>query len=105
MDTKKQNPVAVLLGLVADSKGEFTEAVIFAIIGVVAGVIPYFAGAKIIVALMNGIRNMDYFGKLCILALAAYICKVIFANASTTISHSATFKTLIPSFKNDFKAL
>ena len=48
MDTKKQNPVAVLLGLVADSKGEFTETVIFAIIGVVAGVIPYFAGAKII---------------------------------------------------------
>ena len=27
MDTKKQNPVAVLLGLVADSKGEFTETV------------------------------------------------------------------------------
>lgn len=94
MNTEKQNPVAILLGLAEDSKGKFAESVIFAMIGVVAGVVPYFVGAKIIVALMGGIQKIRYFGKLCVIALLAYILKVIFANASTTISHSATHKTL-----------
>ena len=94
MNTEKQNPVAVLLGLAEDSKGKFAESVIFAMIGVVAGVVPYFAGAKIIVALMSGNRDIRYFGGLCAIALLAYILKVIFANVSTTISHSATYKTL-----------
>ena len=94
MNTKKQSPVAVLLGLAADSKGKFVESVVLAIMGVVAGVIPYFAAAKVIVALMNGNREISYYGRLCLIALCAYIFKVIFANASTTISHSATFKTL-----------
>ncbi|MBC8615415.1 ABC transporter ATP-binding protein [Blautia faecis] len=94
MNTKKHNPAAVLLGLAADSKGKFVESIIFAIFGVVAGVIPYFAGANIIVALMNGSRDIHYFGKQCMIALLAYLLKVIFANASTTISHNATYKTL-----------
>ena len=94
MDKKQQNPVAVILGLASDSKGKFIESVIFAIIGVVAGVIPYFMGAKIIVALMSGVTDIKYFGKLCLIALVSYILKVVFANISTTISHSATYKTL-----------
>lgn len=94
MNTKKQNPVAVLLGLAADSRGKFIESVIFAILGVVAGVVPYFMGAKMIIALMGGNRDLPYFGRLCIIALSAYLLKVIFANVSTTISHSATYKTL-----------
>ena len=83
MNTKKQSPVAVLLGLAADSKGKFVESVVLAIMGVVAGVIPYFAAAKVIVALMNGNREISYYGRLCLIALCAYIFKVIFANAST----------------------
>ena len=85
MNTKKHNPAAVLLGLAADSKGKFVESIIFAIFGVVAGVIPYFAGANIIVALMNGSRDIHYFGKQCMIALLAYLLKVIFANASLPI--------------------
>ena len=78
MNKKKQSPIAVLLGLATDSKSKFLESVIFAIIGVVAGVIPYFIGAKVIVALMNGNTDIRYFGKLCIIALLAYILKVVF---------------------------
>lgn len=54
MIKKKQSPIAVLLGLATDSKGKFVESVIFAIIGVGAGVVPYLVGAKIIFALMSG---------------------------------------------------
>lgn len=94
MKKKQQSPIAVLLGLASDSKGKFIESVIFAIIGVVAGVVPYLVGAKIIVALMSGNADIKYYGRLCMIALLAYILKVAFANISTTISHSATYKTL-----------
>ena len=94
MKEKKQSPIAVLFGLAADSKYKFIESTIFAIIGVVAGVVPFLVGARIIVALMGGITDVNYYGKLCMIALAAYVLKVAFANISTTISHSATYKTL-----------
>lgn len=94
MEKKQQSPIAVLLGLASESKGKFLQAVIFAMIGVVAGVVPYLLGAKIIVALIQGNRDIGFFGKLCLFALAAYIIKVVFANMSTSISHSATYKTL-----------
>ena len=94
MKEKQQSPIATLLGLASDSKNKFVESIIFAIIGVVAGVVPYLAGARIIVALMSGNKDIKYYGGLCMIALAAYILKVVFANVSTTISHSATYKTL-----------
>lgn len=47
-----------------------------------------------IVALIQENRDIGFFGKLCFLALATYIIKVVFANMSTSISHSATYKTL-----------
>lgn len=94
MKEKQQSPIATLLGLASDSKNKFAESVIFAIIGVVAGVVPYLAGARIIVALMSGNKDVKYYGGLCMIALTAYVLKVVFANVSTTISHSATYKTL-----------
>lgn len=94
MKEKQQSPMAVLLGLATDSKSAFIKSIILAIIGVIAGVIPYFIGAKIIVALMKDNTDINYYGILCMIALCAYILKVIFANLSTAISHSATFKTL-----------
>lgn len=93
MNEKKQNPIAVLLQLTEDKK-EFAVSVVFAMVGVAAGVVPYFMGARIIVALMAGNRDMAYFRNLCVITLLAYVLKVVFANVSTTVSHHATYKTL-----------
>lgn len=90
----KQNPVAVILGLAKECTGKFVISVVFAIFGVVAGVIPFIMGAKVIVALMQGNEDMRYYTILCLISLAAYICKAVFANLSTSISHEATFETL-----------
>ena len=90
----KQNPVAVILGLAKECTGKFVISVVFAIFGVVAGVIPFIMGAKVIVALMQGNEDMRYYTILCLISLAAYICKALFANLSTSISHEATFETL-----------
>ena len=90
----KENPVGVILGLAKDCKGKFILSVVLAILGVVAGVIPYIMGARVIVGLMDGINNMEYYTSLCLISLIAYVCKALFANLSTSISHEATFLTL-----------
>ena len=94
MKEKSSNPVVTLLGLGSDFKGKYIQSVILAIFGVCAGVVPFFMGAKIIVALMNGNTDMGYYGMLCLIALVAYCAKAIFANWSTTVSHNAAFETL-----------
>ena len=90
----KQNPVAVILGLAKECRGKFITSVILAVLGVVAGVIPFMMGAKVIVALMQGNKDMRYYTVLCLISLISYICKAVFANLSTSISHEATFETL-----------
>ena len=94
MDKKQKSPISVLFGLASDSKGKFIQSVVYAVIGVLAGVVPFFIGAKIIVSMINGEKDVNYYLILCGIALLAYILKVVFANVSTTISHSATWKTL-----------
>lgn len=94
MDNKKFNPYAFLLSLAKDCKGKFIESVIFAIIGVAAGVVPYLIAARIIIGLINGESSVEFYGLNCLIILGAFTVKAIFANVSTTISHSATFKTL-----------
>ena len=91
---KKQNPVAVILGLAKECRGKFILSVLLAILGVIAGVIPFIMGAKVIVALMQGVDDIRYFSYLCMISLISYICKTVFANLSTSISHEATFETL-----------
>ena len=90
----KQNPAAVILGLAKECRGKFITSVILAVLGVVAGVIPFMMGAKVIVALMQGNKDMRYYTVLCLISLISYICKAVFANLSTSISHEATFETL-----------
>ena len=94
MKEKSSNPVVALLSLGSDFKGKYIQSVVLAILGVCAGVVPFFMGAKIIVALMNGNTDMGYYGRLCLIGLAAYCAKAIFANWSTTVSHNAAFETL-----------
>lgn len=94
MNEKKKSPISILFELGAESKGKFVQSVIFSIIGVLAGVIPYLVASKVIVELIGGNKNIDYYTKLCIIALAAYVVKVVFSTISTSISHNATYKTL-----------
>ena len=94
MKQKKENPVAVLLKLGSDSKGKYISSVVLAVLGVFFGVIPFLLGAKMIIALMAGNRDLGYYGSLCLLCLGAYGAKALFANLSTSISHSAAFETM-----------
>jgi len=91
---KKQTPIFRLLRFMTPHKGRYITSVIFAVIGVALGLIPYFAAAQMVVRLLGGERDFIIYLFWCGIAAAGYIGKIIFANCSTSISHTATFLTL-----------
>ena len=50
---KKDNPMSRLMELAAPYKGEYVLSVILAILGVAAGLLPFFAVSKIVILLME----------------------------------------------------
>lgn len=91
---KKQSPVALLLDFAAAHKGSYILAVVLAILGVAAEMLPYFAAARIVVSLLDGVRDSRYYLLCCLTAAGGYLAKGILANWSTSVSHKATFMSM-----------
>ena len=91
---KKDNPMSRLMELAAPYKGEYVLSVILAILGVAAGLLPFFAVSKIVILLMDGETSVAVYMEWCLIAGIGFLGKVCFANFSTLVSHTATFATL-----------
>ena len=91
---KKDNPMSRLMELAAPYKGEYVLSVILAILGVAAGLLPFFAVSKIVILLMDGETSVSVYMEWCLIAGIGFLGKVCFANLSTLVSHTATFATL-----------
>lgn len=91
---KKRSPYQLLWEWAGAYHGSFYAAVIFAVLGVVCSMIPYFCAAGIIRLLLEGCKEINellpYFGGM----LGGYAGKVIFSCVSIGISHKATYATL-----------
>lgn len=94
METKKQSTVSLLLNFAAPHKGKYISAVILAILGVIAGMIPYFSVARMVVALLDGNSEVKFYFIWCGIAALSFIAKGILENISTAISHKATFTSM-----------
>lgn len=92
--TKKESPVSVLLRFARPYQARYVSSVLLAVLGVVAGIIPYFAAARMIVGLLGGERALSFYLLWLAIAAAGYIGRALFSNWSTTISHTAAFGTL-----------
>ena len=88
---KKDNPMSRLMELAAPYKGEYVLSVILAILGVAAGLLPFFAVSKIVILLMDGETSVSVYMEWCLIAGIGFLGKVCFANFSTLVSHTATF--------------
>ncbi|WP_294474939.1 ABC transporter ATP-binding protein [uncultured Ruminococcus sp.] len=76
-------------------KSKYACSVVFAVISVVCGMIPYFAVAKMVTVIMSDSdKMMSFYVKWCAAAAAGYVCKGIFNGISTSISHTATYLTM-----------
>lgn len=91
---QKQNPLLRLWELGAKEHGSLIRAILSAAVGVLAGMLPYFAAAKIIVALMRGERDSVFYLAWCGAALAGYVLRACLYNLALSISHKATFAIL-----------
>lgn len=95
MDKKKpESPMSKLMGLAGEHKKKYVLSVVLAIIGVAAGIVPYFAVARILIALIDGSRELSLYAGYCLAAAVGYLLKVLFSIWSTSVSHTATYKVL-----------
>lgn len=74
--------------------GGLIRAVISASVGVLCGMLPYFAAARIIIGLMNGNRESGFYVFWCIMAFAGYLLRSCLYALALSMSHKATFSTL-----------
>ena len=76
-------------------KSKYVCSVVLAVISVICGMVPYFAVAKMVTAMISHEeKDISFFALWCIAAAAGYIAKGIFNGLSTSISHTATYLTM-----------
>lgn len=91
---KEQSPMSRLMELAAPYKGKYVLSVVLAILGVAAGLVPFFVVSKIVLWLMGGETTISVYLRWCVIAGVGFLAKVCFFNLSTFVSHTATFETL-----------
>ena len=91
---KEQSPVGRIWELGEQEHGKLITAVILAVIGVICGMIPYFAAAKMIVLLLAGEKAAAAYLPWLLAALAGFLARTVLYNSALGISHKATFGIL-----------
>ena len=95
MDKKKgPSPLSIVWQWAKEEHKEFYAAIVLAVIGVAGTMTAYFGMAALIRLLLAGggfSEGVRYLGVI----LAGYVIKAICSAASTSISHGATYKTLL----------
>lgn len=92
---KKESSVSLIAKYAAPYKGKYIASVILAVIGELMGMLPYFAVARMIAAMLGqGGESISFYLLCCAVGAAGYIAKGILSGVSTVISHRATFLTM-----------
>ena len=74
---EKQSPVRQIWDLGKDEHGKLITAVILAVVGVVCGMAPYFAAAKMIALLLAGERAVSAYTPWLLAALAGFLVRTV----------------------------
>ena len=91
---KKQSPLQRIWELGRDEHGRLITAVVMAEVGVVCGMAPYFAAARIIALLLAGETALAAYMPWQAAALCGYLLRTALYNGALAISHRATFSIL-----------
>ena len=103
--TKNKSMISWVLEFTKMDAPSYVFSVIFAIISVAAGFVPYFFVARIVAALIEGNKDMKYYLIQCGLICICWIINKLFHAFSTTASHKATFGVLAQIRRNLTKKL
>ena len=91
---EKQSPVQRIWELGKSEHSRLITAVLLAVIGVICGMVPYFAAARIIILLLSGEQALSAYGVWLGAALAGYLVRTALYNGALGLSHRATFNIL-----------
>ena len=91
---EKQSPVQRIWELGKSEHGHLITAVLLAVVGVICGMVPYFAAARIIILLLAGERAISAYTVWLGAALAGYLVRTALYNGALSLSHKATFNIL-----------
>lgn len=105
MDTKEISPLRRIWALAETEHRRLIRSIILAIVGVMAGFIPYIAATKLIIMLLGHSATMGKCMPWIIAALLGSIGKVFFTTFSTAQSHKAAFLVLAEIRKKCMKKL
>lgn len=92
--TKKRSTLSWVLEFAGMNKSSYILSVLFAIISVLAGFVPYFYVAKIVKALIAGEKDIRFYLIQCAIISCCWLINKAFHSISTTLSHRATFGVL-----------
>lgn len=91
---KKESPLKRLWLLAESQHKQLKIAIVLAIIGVIAGIIPFVSAGKIIEGLLGNIKGQDFYIKWFSIALLGYLIKIIFYNLALSKSHKSAYNLL-----------
>lgn len=93
-ETKSPGSFSRLMNFAKPHQGMYIASVIFAVIGVASGMVPYFSTAQMILRLISGGKDWNYYLLWCCIAAGGFTLKVLCMNISTTFSHKATYSVI-----------
>ena len=91
---QKQHPMLRLWELGNDYHGSLIRAILSAAVGVLCGMLPYFAAAQIIIGLLGGNTDPQFYILWCGTALVGFLLRAILYSLALSMSHKATFSIL-----------
>jgi ABC-type multidrug transport system fused ATPase/permease subunit len=94
MKQKKTSAIGRIWQIAEKEHGRLLLSVIYAVFGVIAGVVPYFAAARMVSGIIEGNRNLNHYLILVLVALSGYVLKSVLYSAGLSVSHRAAFSLL-----------
>ena len=91
---EKKSPIRRIWEMGKGEHSKLISAVLLAAAGVLCGMVPYFAAARIIVQLLAGERSPAAYVPWLAAALGGYLLRTLLYNGALAVSHRATFRIL-----------
>ena len=91
---KKKNWISNLMVYAAYCRGKIILSVVFSIISILCGLIPYVSVYKIIQGFISNSINTEIIGKWVIISAVFYLAKIICFAISTSLSHISAYEIL-----------
>ena len=88
------NALAIIKRFASSRKSKYILSVIFALLGVICSIIPYYLMSRIVVKLLDGVSDWDAYQGYFIWMIVLWTLRALLHSVSTGFSHAATFAVL-----------